>query len=316
MHRNARLTPRGRLVLVTRIAGGRPVAHVAAEMGISRATADKWWRRYTSEGRAGLEDRSSRPRSCPHRTAPALERRILALRRRHKLGPARLGSRLGVAPSTVHRVLVRHGLQRLVWMDRPTGRVIRRIHTTRPGELVHIDVKKLGRIPQGGGWRAHGREATRSGRERRSRGMAYIHSAVDAHTRVAFSQIHDNERGGTAARFLTEARAHFARHGIDRIEAVLTDNAKSYGSTVFREALGDIEHRRIRAYRPQTNGKVERYNRTLLDEWAYVRTYRSDDERTRALDRWLHNYNHHRGHTALGGQPPISRVDNVAGQYT
>lgn len=316
MHRNARLTPRGRLVLVTRIATGRPVAHVAAEMGVSRATAHKWWRRYRAEGVAGLEDRSSRPCSCPHRTSPAVERRIVALRRRHKLGPARLGSRIGVAPSTVHRVLVRHGLQRLAWMDRPTGRVIRRIQTTRPGELVHVDVKKLGRIPRGGGWRAHGREATRFGRERRSRGMAYVHSAVDAHTRIAFSQIHDDERGETAARFFADARLYFDHHGIQDIEAVLTDNAKAYGSVAFQAALGDAEHRRIRPYRPQTNGKVERYNRTLLDEWAYVRTYRSDDQRTRALDRWLHNYNHHRGHTALGGQPPISRVDNVAGHYS
>lgn len=316
MHRNARLTPRGRLVLVTRIATGRPVAHVAAEMGVSRATAHKWWRRYRAEGVTGLEDRSSRPCSCPHRTSPAVERRIVALRRRHKLGPARLGSRIGVAPSTVHRVLVRHGLQRLAWMDRPTGRVIRRIQTTRPGELVHVDVKKLGRIPRGGGWRAHGREATRFGRERRSRGMAYVHSAVDAHTRIAFSQIHDDERGETAARFFADARRYFDHHGIQDIEAVLTDNAKAYGSAAFQAALGDAEHRRIRPYRPQTNGKVERYNRTLLDEWAYVRTYRSDDQRTRALDRWLHNYNHHRGHTALGGQPPISRVDNVAGHYT
>lgn len=316
MHRNARLTPRGRLVLVTRIATGRPVAHVAAEMGVSRATAHKWWRRYRAEGVTGLEDRSSRPCSCPHRTSPAVERRIVALRRRHKLGPARLGSRIGVAPSTVHRVLVRHGLQRLAWMDRPTGRVIRRIQTTRPGELVHVDVKKLGRIPRGGGWRAHGREATRFGRERRSRGMAYVHSAVDAHTRIAFSQIHDDERGETAARFFADARLYFDHHGIQGIEAVLTDNAKAYGSAVFQAALGDAEHRCIRPYRPQTNGKVERYNRTLLDEWAYVRTYRSDDQRTRALDRWLHNYNHHRGHTALGGQPPISRVDNVAGHYT
>lgn len=135
-------------------------------------------------------------------------------------------------------------------------------------------------------------------------------------TRIAFSQIHDDERGETAARFFADARLYFDHHGIQGIEAVLTDNAKAYGSAAFQAALGDAEHRRIRPYRPQTNGKVERYNRTLLDEWAYVRTYRSDDQRTRALDRWLHNYNHHRGHTALGGQPPISRVNNVAGHYT
>ena len=150
MHANAPLTSRGRLILVERIASGRPVAHVAAEMGISRKTADKWWKRWLAEGETGLEDRSSRPRRCPHQTPARLERRIIALRRRRKLGPARIASIVGLPTSTVHRVLSRHGLNRLAWMDRPSGQVIRRMHTDRPGELVHIDVKKLGRIPPGG----------------------------------------------------------------------------------------------------------------------------------------------------------------------
>lgn len=315
MHGNARLTPRGRLTMVLRIEAGRPVAHVAAEMGISRPTAYKWWRRWRSEGAEGLVDRSSRPRSCPHQTPAAIEAAIIELRVRRKHGPARIGGQLGVAASTVHRVLARRGLNRLAWMDRPTGRVIRRIHTDRPGELVHIDVKKLGRIPDGGGWRVHGRAAVRLGREQRSRGMSYVHSAIDAHSRLAFSEIHDDERGPTCAGFLERARAFFADHGITAIEAVLTDNAKNYTGAHFTAALAETEHRRIRPYTPRTNGKVERFNRTLLDEWAYVRTYTSDTQRAAALDDWLHTYNHHRHHTAIDG-PPINRVNDLPGHYS
>jgi transposase InsO family protein len=301
--------------MVARIAGGRAVAHVAEEMGVSRATAWKWWWRFQQEGPDGLWDRSSRPRSCPHRTPQGLVDEVERLRRAEKIGPVRIAARLGMASSTVHRVLCRLGLNRLAWMDRPTGRVIRRIHTSRPGELVHVDVKKLGRIPDGGGWRAHGRAAVRSGRDQRSRGMSYVHSAIDAYSRLAYSEIHDDERGPTCAGFLTRALEFFAAHGISGVEAVLTDNAKAYTGRHFTQALTGVEHRRIRPYTPRTNGKVERYNRTLLDEWAYVRTYRSDAERLAALDTWLHMYNHHRHHTAIGG-PPISRVNNPPGHNT
>jgi transposase InsO family protein len=261
-----------------------------------------------------LVDRSSRPHRCPHRTSAELEAQILALRTVLKRGPARIGLQLGVPASTVHRVLCRLGLNRLSWMDRPTGRVIRQIHTDHPGELVHIDVKKLGRIPDGGGWHAHGRAATRVGKERRSRGMSYVHSAVDAHSRLAYSEIYDDERGATCAGFWTRAATFFADHGFS-VEAVLTDNAFAYRGRDFRQALAGTEHRRIRPYTPRTNGKVERFNRTLLEEWAYVRVYASDAERTAALDEWIHIYNHHRGHTAIGG-PPISRVNDPAGHYT
>lgn len=315
VHANARLTVQSRLTLVGRIASGRAVAHVAAEMGVSRATAWKWWRRFQMEGVEGLADRSSRPVQCPHRTPPDVEDEVERLRRELKIGPVRIAARLGLVASTVHRILVRRGLNRLAWMDRPTGRVIRRIHTTRPGELVHVDVKKLGRIPDGGGWRAHGRAAVRVGRERRTRGMSYVHSAIDAYSRLAYSEIHDDERGPTCAEFLARALAFFARYGITRVEAVLTDNAKAYTSRHFTQVLSDIEHRRIRPYTPRTNGKIERFNRTLLDEWAYVRIYHSDEERTAALDDWLHMYNHHRHHTAIGG-PPITRVNNPSGHYT
>jgi transposase InsO family protein len=316
MHGNARLTPLGRFTLVVRIEDGRPVAHVAREMGVSRPTAYKWWHRWLDEGLDGLVDRPSRARSCPYRTPPELEAAIAELRRELKLGPARIAARLGLAASTVHRVLCRLGLNRLTWMDRPTGRVIRRIRTDHPGELVHVDVKKLGRIPDGGGWRIHGREAARRSWAKRSAriGFAYVHSAVDAHSRLAYSEVHDDERGPTCAHFWERARDFFDRHGVPVVDAVLTDNAKNYLGSHFTAALDGVEHRRIRPYRPQTNGKVERFNRTLLEEWAYVRPYESDDERTAALDDWLHLYNHHRHHTAIGG-PPVGRVNDCAGQY-
>jgi transposase InsO family protein len=313
VHANAPLTERGRMIMVERIAAGRPIAHVAAEMGVARKTATKWWRRWLVEGPDGLADRSSRPGRCPHRTPARLERQIVGLRRRRKLGPARIGSIVGVPASTVHRVLCRHGLNRLAWMDRPTGQVIRRIHTDRPGELVHIDVKKLGRIPPGGGWRAHGRaNAEHSSRNRV--GYDYVHSAVDAYSRLAYSEILADERGPSCAAFWERAQAFYADHDIT-IEAVLTDNARNYLGKDFTASLGTIEHRRIRFRRPQTNGKVERFNRTLLDEWAYARVYTSNGQRHRALDRWLHTYNHHRGHTALGGEPPITRT-NLPGQHS
>lgn len=313
MHRNAPLTPRGRMLMVQRIAAGRPIAHVAAEVGVSRKTASKWWRRWLVEGEAGLEDRPSRPHRCPHRTSSRLERRVIRLRRDRKLGPARIASVVGMPASTVHRVLCRHGLNRLAWMDRPTGEVIRRIHTDRPGELVHVDVKKLGRIPPGGGWRAHGRANVTHHAQTRV-GYDYVHSAIDAHSRLAYCEILDDERGPTCAGFWERAQSFYAAHGIT-VEAVLTDNARNYLGKHFTAALDTIEHRRIRPRRPQTNGKVERFNRTLLDEWAYARVYTSNNQRRRALDRWLHTYNHHRGHTALDGDPPITRATNPAGQH-
>jgi transposase InsO family protein len=191
------------------------------------------------------------------------------------------------------------------------------IHTDRPGELVHVDVKKLGRIPDGGGWWALGRNtATRSARAKRAKiGYAYVHSAIDAYSRLAFSEIHRDERGPTCAGFLERALAFFASYSIDRVDAVLTDNALNYSGRAFTAALAGIEHRRIRPYTPRTNGKVERFNRTLADEWAYARVYRSDTERCAALDDWLHLYNHHRNHTAIGG-PPITRVNDLTGSYS
>jgi transposase InsO family protein len=314
---NARLTPVGRLTMVMRIESGRPVAHVAAEMGISRPTAYKWWRRWQTEGLAGLADRSSRPRSCPHQTPSALEDDIAELRRTLKLGPARIGARLGVPASTVHRVLVRLGLNRLSWMDRPTGRVIRRYERATPGELVHVDVKKLGRIPDGGGWKTLGRaEGAKNNRRHGGRvGFAYIHAAVDDHSRLAYAEILDDERKETAAGFWHRAHHWFAARGIT-VREVLTDNGSCYRSSDFAEVVATLKHRRTRPYRPQTNGKVERFNRTMLDEWAYAKPYRNETERSAAFTEFLHTYNHHRSHTALGGQPPISRVNDLPGYYS
>jgi transposase InsO family protein len=273
------------------------------------------WARYHQHGQAGLQDRPSIAHHHPRRVPASVEAEICRLRRTHKLGPARIAPRVGRPASTVHRVLVRHGLGRLAVLDRPTGRVIRRYERARPGELVHIDVKKLGRIPDGGGHRVHGRSPSTP----RGRGIGYdyIHSAVDDHSRLASSEVLADEHTLTCTGFLRRALEFYAAHGI-QVQRVLTDNAGGYTSGLFGAVLAasGATHKRTRPYRPQTNGKVERFNRTLLNEWAYVQLYTSNQQRTAALDDWLHLYNHHRAHTALGGHPPISRVNNDPGSYT
>jgi transposase InsO family protein len=285
-------------------------------MGISRDRAYVWWRRYQAEGVAGLEDHSSRPRRTPTRTKPSRERRIVELRRRRGLGPARIAGIVKMPASTVHAVLCRHGLNRLDHLDRATRAPIRRMEMTRPGELVHLDIKKLARIPKGGGWRAHGRAAPGMHSYRRRKaavGHAFVHSAIDGYSRVAYSEVLADEQGPTAAGFWQRAHAFFTGLGVV-VERVLTDNAPCYRGRLFNAALGEIRHSYTRRYRPQTNGKVERFNRTLLAEWAYVRTWTSDGQRTRGLARWLHLYNHHRHHTAIGATP-MSRVSNLTGHY-
>lgn len=312
MHANAPLTPTGRRILCERIAAGRPIAHVAAETGVSRQTASKWWNRYLVEGEDGLIDRRSTPGSTPGRLSPRTERRIISMRVTRRWGPARIAGQLRLVVSTVWRVLKRFGLSRLRDLDPPTGRIIRRYEKNVPGELVHIDIKKMGRIPQGGGWRVHGR-AKRD--QSQKVGYTYLHSAVDDHSRLAYSEFCPDEKGNTCIRFLQRARAWFAEHGI-MIQAVMTDNGVGYTSRIFTDTLEavDIDHLRIQPFRPQTNGKVERYQRTLATEWAYATTWNSDQQRTDALNQWLHQYNHHRYHTSIDGSP-ISRVNNLREQY-
>ena len=313
-HANALLTPRGRLQLARCVVDqGWPLRRAAERFQTSPTTASRWATRYRQLGAAGMVDRSSRPHRSPRRTPTRVERRIIKVRVIRRWGPARIGFLLGLHPSTVHRVLSRYGLARLSWLDRATGRVIRRYEHAAPGDLVHVDVKKLGRIPDGGGWRVHGR-AARPGRKR-GQGYTYLHTALDDHSRLAYSELLTDERQETAAAFWIRAAAHFASCGIT-VARVLTDNGSCYRSRAFATALGDVTHKRTRPYRPQTNGKVERFHRTLADEWAYAAAYPSDDERAAAYPDWLHRYNHHRGHTALGGKSPATRVPNLSGQYT
>lgn len=315
-HRNAPLTETGRLRLARCVVeDGWTYRRAAERFQVSPTTAQRWADRYRMLGEAGMADRSSRPHHSPRRTPNRTERRIIKIRVLRRWGPARISGLLRIPASTVHRVLTRYRIARLTHLDRATGTVIRRYEREKPGELVHVDIKKLGNIPDGGGHKVLGRPA---GRKKKSgAGYQYIHTAVDDHSRLAYSEIHADEKKETATSFWERAHAYFTSVGIT-VERVLTDNGSCYKSHLWRDALAaaGIAHKRTRPYRPQTNGKVERLNRTLLDEWAYARPYRSEQERRDAFPQWLHTYNHHRGHTALAGKPPASRVHNLTGQYT
>ena len=316
-HRNARTTFQGRLLIVERDRAGWPQAHIAKAMGVSRRCVRKWLDRYAAEGEAGLHDRSSRPHSCPRRTSAEVEQRILETRRRERRGPDWIGAELGVPARTVSRVLARHRMPRLCTMDPLTGRVIRASKTTavryereRPGELVHMDVKKIGRIPDGGGWRAHGRGAGSITRDRSTKvGFDYVHSLVDDHSRLAYSEILPDEKGTTCAAFLARAIDYFVTHGITRIERLMTDNAWAYRWSLRQVcATHGIRQKFIKPHCPWQNGKVERFNRTLQTEWAYRQVFTTNDERAAALAPWLDFYNTRRRHSALDGLPPVSRL--------
>jgi transposase InsO family protein len=318
-HANAPLTELGRLRLARCIVeDGWALRRAAERFQVSVTTAARWAGRYRLDGPAGMVDRSSRPHRSPTRTSGRMQKRIVRLRKRRGWGPARIGPKVGVAPSTVGQVLRRAGLPRLADVDLATRQSLRRQvvryeHPT-PGDLVHVDIKKLGRIPDGGGWKVLGRQNRPN--IHRGSGYAFIHTAIDDHSRLAYSEILPDEQGPTAAAFWARAHAWFANCGI-AVRAVLTDNGACYRSRAFAAELGahGLRHRRTRPYRPQTNGKVERFNRTLLTEWAYARPYPSETARAAALPKWLHLYNHHRHHTALGGLPPAARVPNLRGQY-
>lgn len=328
-HANAALTLRTRLKLARLVVEeGWPIARAAERYDVSYKTAQKWSRRYREEGAAGMVDRSSRPRRQPNRTPARLVKKIVGLRIRLRLGPVEIAARLAMAASTVHAVLVRCRLNRLSHIERVTGEPIRRYERDRPGELLHMDVKKLGRVPDGGGWRYVGRQ--QGGRNRAATsartgapksvhrqpliGTCYLHTVIDDHSRVAYVEARDDETKQTAVEVLRNAVAWFAERGVT-IERVLTDNGGCYRSHLWRETCHElgIVHKRTRPYRPQTNGKVERFNRTLQEEWAYARPYASESERVATFPDFLHTYNHDRGHTALNGASPADRVPNLAG---
>ncbi|HEU5271950.1 MAG TPA: IS481 family transposase [Jatrophihabitans sp.] len=317
-HANARTNLFARRLIVERVAAGWPPAQVAEQLGISRATVYKWLRRHAEAGEAGLADRSSRPQRMPARTPARVEQRVLAARRRRRRGAVVLGAELGLNPSTVGRILARHRVPPLAAIDPITGQPLRsarhsgiRYEHDRPGAMIHVDVKKLGRIPAGGGWRALGREATVAHKHKRVKiGYDYVHTAIDDHTRLAYSEMLPDERDATCAEFLHRALAWFAGHGIT-VRRVLTDNALVYrhGSDWGWVCTAwQLKRRFTKPGCPWTNGKAERFNRTLLTEWAYARAWTSNNSRRRGLDRFLNHYNTRRGHSALGGRPPISRL--------
>lgn len=315
-HANARLTVRGRLLIVERRRDGWKQAHIAAAMGVSRKCVRYWLDRFATEGEAGLADRSSRPHRCPTKTPASVETQIIKVRQTERRGRDWIAAELGVPARTVSRVLARHHLPHLAELDPMTGERLRASKTTtvryerdRPGELVHMDVKKLGRIPDGGGWRAHGRGAGDNRDRKHGTGCDYVHSLVDDHSRLAYSEILPDEKGPTCAAFLERAIGYFADHGIARVDRLMTDNAWAYRWSL-REvcAAHAIRQKFIRPHCPWQNGKVERLNRTLATEWAYRRVFASNAERAAALAPWIEYYNTRRRHHALGGLPPTSRL--------
>jgi transposase InsO family protein len=304
--------------MVERVAAGWPAAHVAEQLGVSRATVHKWLRRHAQGGDAALVDRSSRPIRMPARTPTRVEKRVLAARRRRQRGAVVLAADLGLNPSTVGRILARHHVPDLAAVDPITGDPVRcsrrsanRYEHPTPGAMIHVDVKKLGRIPPGGGWRLRGREATVAHKHKRIKtGYDYVHTAIDDHTRLAYCEIHADEKDATCAGFLHRALAWFAEHGM-QVRRVLTDNALVYRHGTdwgWVCTAWQLKRRFTKPGCPWTNGKAERFNRTLLTEWAYAHPWTSNNLRRRGLDRFLRHYNTRRGHSALGGHPPISRL--------
>ncbi len=331
-HANAALTPRARLKLARLVVDQQwPVARAAERYDVSWPTAKRWADRYRELGPDGMADRSSRPHRSPHRTPGPLVRKIVHLRWKHRLGPVQIAARTGLAPSTVHQVLVRCRVNRLSRIDRVTGEPVRRYEHAYPGSLVHAGIKKLGNVPDGGGWRYVGRAQGRRNQAATARrtgqrsqdyrhpliGTAYIHTVLDDHSRVAYSEIRDDETRETAVSVLRNAAAWFAARGV-RIERVLSGNGSCYRSKLWAATCAElgITPKKTRPYRPQTNGKVERFHRTLADGWAFAKFYSSDSARRAAYPAWLHEYNHHRPHTAIGNSAPITRLTNVPEQYT
>jgi transposase InsO family protein len=331
LHRNAALTPRARLRLARLVVDqGWPIAQAARRFEVSWRTAKRWAQRYAQAGPDAMTDRSSRPHRSPARTAQPLVRKIVHLRWKKRLGPVQIGGRLGMPASTVHAVLARCLLNRLSHLDRVTGEPVRRYEHPHPGAMLHVDVTKYGNIPDGGGWRFVGRfqgdrnrqaTARRTGARNRvyepQLGTAFVHTVIDDHSRVAYAEIRHDEKAATAIDVLRNAVAWYAARGVT-VERVLTDNGSAYKSYAWRDACTElgITVKKTRPYRPQTNGKIERFHRTLNDGWAFARHYTSEQARRKALPAFLHHYNHHRPHTAIGGLPPVTRLTNVPGQHS
>ena len=316
-HPNAVLTPRGRRRMVACVLErGWSVAATAERFQVDAKTVRKWRDRFLAEGGPGLMDRSSRPRRCPSRTPRSVRRRVIGLRRRRRWGAERIGFEVGVAASTVQAILRAAGLGRLDRGDRATAstRCPQRYQRDRPGELVHVDIKKLAAIPDGGGWRAHGRGAANGLGPHSRVGYRYLHSALDDRSRVVYSEVLDDEQGATAAGFWRRAVLALAAQGIV-IERVLTDNGACYRSRAWTTACAETGtvHKRTRPYRPQTNGKVERFHRILLEEWAYIQDWDSEAQRLAGYTGFTHFYNHHRPHGALGWQTPIATLTHSLG---
>lgn len=336
MHANAALTPRARLKLARLVVLGNVTpADAARRFQCSYPTAQRWAGRFRELHDAGIEvmvehmaDRSSRPHRSPNKTPQPVVRKIVHVRWKRKIGPVEIAGIVGVPASTVHAVLARCGISRLSQVDRVTGEPVRRYEHDAPGDLLHIDVKKLGQIPDGGGHRFVGRQqgrkhrASTPGKKRNAHrgnkiGHTYVHTAVDDHSRVAYAENQNDETAATAVAVLRRTVAFYATRGVI-IKRVLTDNGPCYRSHAWREACRElgIVHKRTRPYRPQTNGKVERFHRTLTAGWAFRRLYLSESARRNALKGWLHEYNHHRPHSAIGKTTPISRLTNLPGQYS
>ena len=328
MHANSALTPKARLRLARLVVDdGWPVAAAARRFQVSWPTAARWAARYEQAGEQGMTDRSSRPARSPRRTCQPVVRKIVHLRLKQRLGPVEIADRVGVAPSTAHQVLVRCRINRLSHVDRATGEPVRRYEHPHPGDLLHVDVKKLGNIPDGGGHRTVGRaqgnrnRAATPGKPRNrhhdpTMGTCYVHTVIDDHSRVAYAETHDDETAATACAVLRRAVAWFAARGVTT-HRVLSDNGSAYRSHAWRDTCTElgVTPKRTRPYRPQTNGKIERFHRTLADGWAYSRHYPGESTRRKALAGWLHEYNHHRPHTATDRHPPITRLTNLSGQY-
>jgi transposase InsO family protein len=324
-HSYAALTPRARLRLARLIVDhGWSPARAAERYDVSWRTAAKWAARYREEGPAGMNDRSSRPHRQPNRTPAPMVRKIVHLRWKQRLGPVEIGDRLSMPSSTVHAVLVRCRLNRLTHVDRATGEPIRRYEHERPGDLIHVDVKKLGKVPDGGGWRYVGRAQGPKNRFATAEkwrnpliGTCYLHTVIDDHSRVAYVEAHHDEAKETATLVLRNAVAWFADRGVT-VHRVLSDNGSCYRSHLWRDTCADlgVTPKRTRPYRPQTNGKIERFHRTLAEGWAFKKFYNSESARLAALPAWIHEYNHHRPHSAIGKCSPITRLDNLAGHHT